>query len=436
MNDKNRRIYLKILTNENPAAMSPPLRGEREIFIYLRVMIVLDHTITAALGVLALVLGRLINGKMKFLSRICIPDPVTGGLVVSFLSLVLKAFTGVEISFDTSIQDICMLIFFTSIGFQCDLSAIKKGGKQLVVMIVLVAVLIVLQNFVAVGVASTMGLDPVFGMVAGSIPMCGGHGTAAGFSELLESNGIDNARSITMATATFGLVAGSLIGGPIAGMLISRKHLSPGERESERLESERKTVEKELSESEKMNRFSFAAFEIFIAMGLGSLLGKLLSMTGISFPSYFGALVCAIVLRNVTEAVPKGIKMHSEEITKIGSVCLALFLGMAMCSLRLWELAGLALPLCIMLISQVVLMILFCRFIAFPLLGRNYNAAVLVGGVCGFGLGATPNAMANMSAICSKHGYTGIPFIIVPLVGASVVDIMNITAVSLFISFL
>ncbi len=399
-------------------------------------MIVLDHTITAALGVLALVLGRFINGRVKFLSRICIPDPVTGGLVVSFLSLALKAVTGVEISFDTSIQDICMLIFFTSIGFQCDLGAIKKGGKQLAVMIVLVAILIVLQNSVAVGIASFMGLDPVFGMVAGSIPMCGGHGTAAGFSELLESNGIDNARSITMATATFGLIAGSLIGGPIAGMLISRKRLSPEEKESGVSEQEKKTVEKDLGESEKMNRFTFAAFEIFIAMGLGSLLGKVLSMTGISFPSYFGALICAIVLRNVTDAVPSGIKMHSVEITKIGSVCLALFLGMAMCSLRLWELVSLALPLCVMLVSQIVLMFFFCRFVAFPLLGRNYSAAVLVGGVCGFGLGATPNAMANMSTICSKHGYTSVPFIIVPLVGASVVDIMNITVVSLFISLL
>ena len=177
-------------------------------------------------------------------------------------------------------------------------------------------------------------------------------------------------------------------------------------------------------------------FEIFIAMGLGSLLGKLLSMTGISFPSYFGSLICAIILRNVTDAVPKGIKMHSAEINQIGSVCLALFLGMAMCSLRLWELASLAIPLCIMLISQVVLMFFFCRFIAFPLLGGNYNAAVLVGGMCGFGLGATPNAMANMSAICSKHGNTSVPFIIVPLIGASVLDIMNITVISLFISFL
>ena len=228
--------------------------GSKGLFIYLQIMIVLDHTIVAALGVLALVLGRLINGKVKFLSRICIPDPVTGGLVVSFLCLALKSITGMEISFDTSIQDICMLIFFTSIGFQCDLSAIKKGGKQLAVMIVLVAILIVLQNSVAVGIASSMGLEPVFGMVAGSIPMCGGHGTAAGFSELLESNGIDNARSITMATATFGLIAGSLIGGPIARMLIFRKRLSPEEKESGALEQEKKSIEKELSESEKMNR--------------------------------------------------------------------------------------------------------------------------------------------------------------------------------------
>ena len=400
-------------------------------------MILLDQTTTAALGVLALILGKFINGRIKFLSRVCIPDPVTGGLIISLISLAIKSFTGIGFSFDTSIQDVCMLVFFTSIGFQCDLGAIKKGGKPLAVMILLVAILIVSQNLLSAGIAAAMGLEPVFGMVAGSIPMCGGHGTAAGFATLLEQNGIANARSITMATATFGIIAGSLIGGPIAGRLIVRKHLTPREEVSSVSESQISgNVNQQHSETDRMSRYTLATFEIFIAMGLGSLMSKLLSLTGLSFPSYFGALVCAIILRNVTDAFSKGLKMHSTEISRIGSVCLALFLGMAMCSLRLWELAELALPLCVILVAQIVLMAFFCRFVAFPMLGGNYNAAVLVGGLCGFGLGATPNAMANMTAVCSKHGYTSLPFIIVPVVGASVLDIMNILAISLFISFL
>lgn len=398
-------------------------------------MIVLDQTITAAIGIFALLLGKFLNGKIGFLSRVCIPDPVTGGLIVSLLTLFLKVFAGIEFTFDPSIQNICMLMFFTSVGFQCDLSAIKKGGKPLLILIALVAVLILLQNSVAIGIASAVGLKPIMGMVAGSIPMCGGHGTAAGFAELLGKSGVENAASLTMATATFGLVAGSLLGGPVAEAIIRRKRLTPDSDSIKNIETVLKTVKKkeEVSEAERMHRFTLATFEILIAMGLGSLLSKLLALTGISFPSYFGALICAIIIRNTTDFVP-GLCTHPEETTKIGSLCLSLFLGMAMCSLRLWELAGLALPLCLMLASQIILMFLFSRFLAFPLLGGNYDAAVLVGGFCGFGLGATPNAMANMSAICNKHGYSHLPFIIVPIVGAAALDIINISVITMFVN--
>lgn len=399
-------------------------------------MIVLDQTLAASLGVVALLLGRFVNGKVGFLSRICIPDPVTGGLIVSLLTFALKSFAGVEIAFDRSIQDICMLIFFTTVGFQCNLSAIRKGGKPLVVMIVLVGVLVCLQNLLSVGIASSMGLEPVFGMVAGSIPMCGGHGTAAGFSQLLESRGVENAVSITMATATFGLIAGALVGGPVAKLLITRRHLTVTPEGDADSESALKFFKEEDDGYGQAGRVTMAAFEIFIAMGLGSLASKLLSLTGLAFPSYFGALVCAIAIRNVADAVHGGVRVHPREISRIGALCLALFLGMAMCSLRLWELAGLALPLCLMLLAQVAMMVVFSIFVAFPLLGRNYTAAVLVSGFCGFGLGATPNAMANMSAVCNKFGYVNLPFIVVPVIGAAFVDIINITVISLFVNFL
>lgn len=398
-------------------------------------MIVLDQTLTAALGVLSLLLGRFFNGKIRVLSRICIPAPVTGGLLVSLLTLALKSFAGIEFSFDFTIRDICMLIFFTSIGFQCDLSTIKKGGRPLVSLIVLVAVLIVAQNFLAVGIAAAMNLEPVFGMVAGSVSMCGGHGTSAGFTDLMEKSGIINAGSIMMATATFGLIAGSLIGGPIAEILITRRGLAPDVIDSGDMGkvSEKRNYE---SSDVRMRGYTLATFEIFLTIGLGTLAGKLLSLTGISFPSYFGAMLCAIIIRNVADTVSGRSRIHSKEIGRIGSLCLALFLGIAMCSLRLWELAGLALPLCLMLFSQVVFIFLFSIFIAFPLLGCDYNAAVLVSGLCGFGLGATPNAMANMSMVCSRHGYVNLPFIVVPIVGAAVLDIINITVISLFINFI
>lgn len=397
-------------------------------------IIALDQALTAAVGACSLLLGAFLNRKINFLSRVCIPTPVTGGLVISTLTLALKYFAGIEFTFDKTLQDIAMLMFFTTVGFQCDFSAIKKGGRPLLVMILLIIVLIFAQNALSVGIASAMGLEPVFGMVAGSIPMCGGHGTAAGFNAMLEAKGIEGAASITMATATFGLIAGSLIGGPLAEMLIRRRKLSAGKddaRSTVSLESAPEDIS-----GDKTRAYTNATLWILIAMGLGALLNKALALTGISFPTYFSSLVCAIIIRNITECLPHNFRMPHQETTKIGSVCLALFLGMAMCSLRLWELAGLAMPLCTMMFSQALLIFIFCTLIAFPLLGRDYNAAVLVGGLCGFGLGTTPNAMANMSAICKKHGYSALPFIIVPVIGATTVDIINIAVITLFMNFL
>ena len=397
----------------------------------------LGQILTAAVGVLALLVGTLLNRKIKFLSRVCIPVPVSGGLLVACITLVLRSCAGVEFSFDPTIQNICMLMFFTTVGYQCDFSSFKTGGKPLLILIGLVAVLIVMQNAVSVGIAAALGLEPVFGMVSGSIPMCGGHGTAAGFNALLEDNGIANAATITMSTATFGLIAGSLLGGPLSEMLIRKHHLSAPRLPAKCIVDEDITNrDTDTAHDASVDRYMSATFEIFIAMGLGVLLNKVLSLTGISFPTYFGSLLCAIILRNVTEALPCRYKIHSGETSGIGSVCLSLFLGMAMCSLRLWELAGLALPLMLMLTAEVILIALFCRFLAFPLLGRNYNAAVLVGGLCGFGLGATSNAMANMSAVCRKNGYTPVPFIITPIAGSAAGDIINITIITLFMHFL
>jgi len=394
--------------------------------------ILFDTYASAGIGVLALLLGIFLTRKIHFLKRFCIPAPVSGGLLVSLLTLLLYAVFGFSCSFDGTVKDLCMMLFFTSVGFQSDMSVLRKGGRPLVVMIGLVAVLITAQNLISVGIARGLGMDPLFGMAVGSIPMCGGHGTSGGFSPLLEQLGLQGASSITMAAATFGLVAGSLLGGPLGEALIRRHHLS-----GESAQNETIADSVEITETTSKVKYLRAACALLIAMALGTELSKLLALTGITFPTYFGSLLMACLLRNLLGLSPKWTRELSvKEIISIGDVCLQLFLGMAMASLRLWELASLALPLTLILISQVAFMALYGAFVAFPLLGKQYDSAVLVSGLCGFGLGATPNAMANMSAVCLKYRYAVKPFIIVPIIGAMFVDLINTGIITLFLNWI
>ena len=391
----------------------------------------LDMLQTMAAGIVAMLLGAWINRSVKVLQRICIPAPVTGGIVFSLVTLALYGIFGIELSFQGTLKDICMIVFFTSVGFQSDLSVLRKGGRPLVVMVILVAVLIVCQNAISLGIARGCSFDPLLGMAAGSITMCGGHGTAAGFSPMFEQLGMQSAPTVLMAAATFGLLGGSLMGGPLAERIIRRKHLHEGEQWDS-------TFEYRPDDNAALSAKSCAKgiYGIFLAAGLGTLVSKALALTGLNFPSYFGALLVAVVMRNVSEAIPRCPKLPVKEITSIGSIALSLFLGMAMASLKLWELAGLALPLVLVLVAQAAFMLLFARLVAFPLLGGDYDAAVMVGGLCGFGLGATPNAMANMSAVCGKYRYSTEPFIVIPIVGAMFVDLINIAVATLFLNMI
>ena len=410
----------------------------------MRDLVSLDMFQTAGVGVLALLLGMLCTRSIPFLKRFCIPAPVSGGILISLLTLVSYSFLGVEFSFDGTIRDISMMLFFTSVGFQSDIRAIKKGGKPLIVMIVLVTVLIFSQNLISVGAAKLMRLDPLLGMASGSIPMAGGHGTSGGFSPLLKSMGLAGASSITMACATFGLVAGSMIGGPLAELLIRRRRLAD-ESHSEDVvtglegseASPEAKVERPQSGEKSFREYSWAVYLLILAMALGMCLSKLLALTGITFPTYFGSLIAACLIRNFTEPFSKGKDALSiDKIVSLGDIALSIFLGIAMSTLKLWELASLVLPLCVILLSQVVFIALFAYFVAFRALGRDYDSAVLVSGLCGFGLGATPNAMANMSAVCFKYRYAVGPFIIVPIIGAMFVDIINTTIVTIFLNII
>lgn len=408
----------------------------------------LDMLQTAGLGALALVLGMYLTRRVKWLQRFCIPSPVSGGIVFSVVSLMLYKLWDVELVFDGTLKDVFMLVFFTSVGFQSNLKVLRRGGSTLLLMLGVLAFIIVVQNVLPLGIAWIMGVNPLVGMAAGSISMAGGHGTAGGFSAVLEGMGLSGAGTIAMAAATFGLIMGSVTGGPLAERLIRTKltaeHLEPKDYEVDPamagLESDEASPAgraKHISSNEQeFQQYAKATYALLIVVAAGSLMSWLLQQTGVTFPTYFGALIVAAIVRNVAEACKLTPKMELDKIVSVGNICLSVFLGMAMVSLKLWELESLALPLVVMLVAQVVAMALIAYFVAFNILGRDYDAAVLVAGICGFGLGATPNAMANMSAVCYKYHYSVKPFLIVPIIGAMFVDLINTGFITMFLNWI
>lgn len=408
----------------------------------------LDMLQTAGLGALALVLGMCLTRRAKWLQRFCIPSPVSGGIVFSVVSLMLYKLWNVELVFDGTLKDVFMLVFFTSVGFQSNLKVLRRGGSTLLLMLGVLAFIIVVQNVLPLGIAWIMGVNPLVGMAAGSISMAGGHGTAGGFSAVLEGMGLSGAGTIAMAAATFGLIMGSVTGGPLAERLIrtrlTAEHLEPKDYEVDPamagLESDEASPAgraKHISSNEQeFQQYAKATYALLIVVAAGSLMSWLLQQTGVTFPTYFGALIVAAIVRNVAEACKLTPKMELDKIVSVGNICLSVFLGMAMVSLKLWELESLALPLVAMLVAQVVAMALIAYFVAFNILGRDYDAAVLVAGICGFGLGATPNAMANMSAVCYKYHYSVKPFLIVPIIGAMFVDLINTGFITMFLNWI
>lgn len=393
--------------------------------------ITLDMYQTIAVAVVALMLGKFLRNRIYFLEKFCIPSPVIGGLLFAVFTCICYATGIAEFSFDDTLKEVCMVFFFTSVGFQANLKVLKQGGKSLAVFLILVLTLIISQNFVAIGLAKILGTDSFIGLCTGSIPMVGGHGTAGAFGPVLEDFGVSGATTFCTAAATFGLIAGSVIGGPIGSRLVEKKNL---------LSTVVPVDDSILAEDEKkherhVSMYSEAVFQLILAVGAGTIVSYFLSMTGMTFPVYIGAMICAAVIRNVSEYTGK-YTVHMGEINDVGGICLSLFLGIAMITLKLWQLAALALPLVVLLTGQVLLMFLFARFIVFNVMGRDYDAAVLAAGTCGFGMGATPNAMANMQAICDKYEPSVKAYLLIPLIGSLFADFINSLTITFFINFL
>ncbi|MBU8715514.1 sodium/glutamate symporter [Brevibacillus parabrevis] len=377
----------------------------------------LNQVSTIFLSVALLVLGSFLVKKASLLQRFCIPAPVVGGLLFAIVATVLKASGAAEISLDTSLQSLFMLTFFTTVGLGASFKLIKLGGKLLVIYWIACGFLALAQNVIGVSLASLFGIHPLIGMMAGAVSMEGGHGAATAFGQTVEDLGIPSALAIGIAAATFGLVAGGLVGGPTVKYLIAKHNLKPTE-----VEDTAKNVE-EAAQPIATNAFFTQVLLITFCMAVGTYLGGLFSTaTGFVLPGYVGAMFVAVIVRNVVDKFkPDAIDMKS--INLISDVTLGIFLSMALMSIKLWEVAALALPMLVIVFVQVVFIVLFGIFVLFRLLGKNYDAAVMVAGFTGHGLGATPNAMANMAAVTERFGPSRKAYLVVPIVGAFLIDV-------------
>ncbi|MBJ9441011.1 sodium/glutamate symporter [Acinetobacter baumannii] len=397
-------------------------------------------------AVIVLLLGRFLVNRIDFLKRYNIPEPVAGGLVAAVVSLLVHTFWGYNIVFSSELQTSFMLVFFASIGLSANFMKLKEGGTALVIFLICVASFIVVQNAVGMSLATLLGLDPLIGLIAGSITLTGGHGTAGAWGEILESqHGIQGALALGMASATFGLIIGGVIGGPLAKLLINRYSLAQAKTNAE-IQQRDTHVEQnsdDLAPFENPHQVRLiTADNAITTLGMfAACLAFAEFMTGFSkgtwfeLPTFVWALGGGVILRNILESVLK-VDIFDRAIDVFGNASLSLYLAMALLSLKLWQLADLAGPLVVILGAQTLTMALYAAFVTFRVMGKNYDAAVLAAGHCGFGMGATPTAVANMQAITNMYGPSHKAFLIVPLCGAFFVDLINATVIQLMLKFI
>ena len=401
----------------------------------------LDMYQTAGVAMLLFVLGRFLTTRIEFLKRCCIPAPVVGGLIFAIVHLVLYSCGVVQLSFDDNVKSFFMTLFFTSVGYTACFRLLKKGGKKVFTFLIIAIVMVCLQDVLGSVLAAVFHWDMRLGLCTGSIPMVGGHGTAGSYGPLMENKlGIEGANVLAIAAATFGLVSGSLMGGPTARSIINRYGLTSTESEAEIMEiDDENAEEKAKAERVDTDAFTNAAILLIVASGVGTVLTALLNnihfgQFKLTFPTYIGAMLVAAVIRNFCDV--KHIVLPAKAIDLWGNVSLSIFLAIALMTLKLWQLASLAGPMIVMLAAQVVLMFVFARFVVFNIMGRDYEAAVMTSAFCGFGMGATPNAMANMQVLTKRYGPAPQAYFIVPLVGSLFIDFFNGIIITGFMNIL
>lgn len=393
----------------------------------------LNMYLAAGLAALLFWLGNWTVNKVRFLKEKCIPAPLVGGLYFAIVNTFLTGSGILNISFNDTLQSFFMLVFFCTVGFTVSIPLLKSGGKSIIIMLLLGTVMTFMQNFLGGGLMSAFGQDPRLGVAAGSVALIGGPGTAAAFGATMDlpiaegGYGMTTGSIVGITAAVFGLVMGSIMGGPTAYRRIKQFNLKSTD-----------TVVEGNEDGETFNTtggaFTQAAMLLAVAIGIGQLVSVgLKAATGVTLPGYIGAMLVAACMRNINDA--RGKKFPGEEIDTIGGLSLNLFLAMAMMSLKLWQLVDLALPLIVALVGQIILMYLFAYYVVFNVMGKNYNAAVQTAGFIGFAMGATSNAMANMQAITKQYGPAREAYFVIPMVGGLFIDFVNAAIITGFLNW-
>lgn len=402
-------------------------------------MISFDVYATIVIACLTLLLGRIVVAKIPLLDRFTIPSPVAGGLLIAFTILILKTVFDFEIKFDTALQTPLMLMFFATIGLNANFKSLLSGGVSLLIFLVVVIVFLLIQSGVGIGLAKALGIDPLMGLLAGSITLAGGHGTGAAWGEVFSKEyGFTNATEIAMACATFGLVLGGLVGGPVARMLLRKRQMTLDTtimgKDQDKEASDNITAFEQPRASRRItsNALLETITMILISITLGTIISDALNGTKFALPTFVCVLFVGVIINNVLSLISDQI-IFERSVSIVGNVSLSLFLAMALMSLKLWELKSLAIPMLIILTVQAIIMALYAVFITYNAMGRGLDGAVFAAGHCGFGLGATPTAIANMQAVTERFGPSTKAFLVVPMVGAFFIDIVNAIVIKLYL---
>jgi ESS family glutamate:Na+ symporter len=377
------------------------------------------------LGILVWFLGTWLTGKLPFLRKFSIPPAVTGGLICSLVVMLIYVLGGVEIAFDMRLRDICLLVFFSTIGLSAKISLLKAGGKALFIMLAAAAVFLVIQDITGVLIVKLLGGHPAYGLFGGSISFAGGHGTAIAWGKTADAAGLKNAADLGIACATFGLIAGGLIGGPIAERLIKKHKLSSKDAETDTADASSPPAS-----APAVPDVLLSLMLLGICLGAGDLVNQVLFSRGVMLPGFLTSMMVGIVITNLGDVFKW--RLPSGEFDRFGEICLQLFLAMSLMSMQLWTLAQAIGPILLILSAQMLVITLFAVKIVFRLMGQDYDAAVMVGGFTGLGLGATPVGIANMQAVTAKYGASAKAFLVIPLIGAFFIDLVNAAVIKFF----
>lgn len=397
-----------------------------------------DRIEMLAISIVVLYVGVFLNRKIRFLADNFIPAAVTGGLLFSVLVLIGRDVLDVSLDFDMQLRDLLLLVFFSTVGLSVRFETLKTGGRTLLLLVVAAGIFLFLQNSVSVGIALLLGADPVYGLMAGSISFAGGHGTAIAWGSEFEASGLENASSIGLAFATFGLVAGGLVGGPIARRLIKRFHVdtTPAAPEPHSPVEHAQPVEEVEQEDEHawLSSVMLALLLLALCVSLGEVVNRFISGYGLMLPGFLTAMFVGILISNLFGVLKQSAARQT--IDRFGTVSLQIFLAMSMMTVQLWTLGGALRAIVLVLIAQVLLMTAFAMLVVFFVAGRDYDAVVIAAGFSGLGLGATPVAIANMNALTTHYGPSPKALLLVPLVGAFFIDLLNAGTIQFFLRVL